>query len=69
MRAKKPRVLEAFPLDGLPVKTPMVLALTRTKGDARIEDRTYKCPKCGHSESWIASQNVPKAKGGQSTHH
>jgi hypothetical protein len=23
----------------------------------------------GHTESWIASQNVPKAEGGESTHH
>jgi len=50
--------------------TPMVLARTAAfKGFADIQDRTYECPKCGHTESWIASQNVPKANGGESTHH
>jgi hypothetical protein len=39
------------------------------KGHAGIEDRTYRCPKCRHSESWIASQNNPKTEGGESTHH
>ena len=50
---------------------PMKLArVAPFKGYADIQDRTYECAKCGHSESWIASQHVPKAKGGgQSTHH
>jgi DNA-directed RNA polymerase subunit RPC12/RpoP len=49
---------------------PMKLArVAPFKGHADIQDRTYECPKCGHSESWIASQNVPKANGGESTHH
>ena len=48
---------------------PMKLArVARFKGYADIQDRTYECPKCGHSESWIASQNVPKAEGEESTH-
>ena len=49
---------------------PMKLARTAPfKGYTDIQDRTYECSKCGHSESWIASQHVPEATGGQSTHH
>ena len=43
---------------------PMKLArVAPFKGYADIQDRTYECAKCGHSESWIASQNNPKAGG------
>jgi hypothetical protein len=21
-----------------------------------VEDRTYKCPKCGHSEAWVVKE-------------
>jgi hypothetical protein len=49
---------------------PMKLArVAPFKGYADIQDRTYECQKCGHSESWIASQNVPKVNGGEITHH
>jgi len=35
---------------------PMKLARTAPfKGYADIQDRTYECQKCGHSESWIVS--------------
>src|ERR1700686_896810 len=48
-------------IPGLPLRPtcpkcsqPMNLARTaKFKGHAGIEDRTYKCLKCGHSESWI----------------
>ena len=48
------------------------MELARTapfKAHVGIQDRTYRCPKCGHLESWIASENNPKAEGGESTHH
>jgi len=38
--------------------TPMKLASTEPfKAHDGIEDRTYTCPKCGHSESWVVSEN------------
>jgi hypothetical protein len=47
----------------------MTLArVAQFKGYAGIQDRTYECPKCGHSESWIATEHIPKAGGGESTH-
>jgi hypothetical protein len=49
---------------------PMKLARTAPfRGYADIQDQTYECSQCGHAESWIASQNIPKAEGGESTHH
>ena len=55
---------------------PLKLARTAPfKGYTDIQDRTYECPKCGYSESWIASQNVAKGEGEgegegeESTHH
>jgi hypothetical protein len=47
---------------------PMATARTAPfKGHAGIQDRTYECLKCGHSESWIATENNPKTERGQST--
>jgi hypothetical protein len=38
---------------------PLELAHTALfKGHAGIEDRTYKCSECGHSESWVVSENT-----------
>jgi transcription elongation factor Elf1 len=48
------------------------MKLARTapfKGYTDIQDRTYECPKCGHSESWIATQNVPQSEDGEITYH
>jgi uncharacterized Zn finger protein len=64
-------------IPGLPLrpacpKCSAQMELVRTapfKSYAGIQDLTYKCLKCGHSESWIASQNNPKAEGGESTYH
>jgi endogenous inhibitor of DNA gyrase (YacG/DUF329 family) len=37
--------------------TPMELVSTRPfKSHEDIEDRTYKCPKCGHSEAWVVKE-------------
>jgi ribosomal protein S27AE len=73
MSAKKPlrrvpghRLRPACPKCSVPMKLARAAPF---KGYADIQDQTYECPKCGHTESWIASQNVPKAEGGESTHH
>ena len=35
----------------------MELAHTKPlKVHDEIEDRTYKCPKCGHSEAWVVKE-------------
>ena len=39
------------------------------KGHSGIQDLTYGCPKCGHSESWIASENNPKTERGHGIHN
>jgi hypothetical protein len=44
------------------------MKLARTapfKGYADIQDRTYECPKCGHSEGWVVSEKNPKAEFGR----
>ena len=42
---------------------PMELARTALfKGHTGIEDRTYKCAKCGHSEGWVVSESNPKTE-------
>jgi DNA-directed RNA polymerase subunit RPC12/RpoP len=36
---------------------PMELARTAPfKAYDDIEDRTYQCPKCGHSEAWVVKE-------------
>jgi len=35
------------------------MELSRTapfKAYDEIEDRTYRCPKCGHSEAWVVKE-------------
>ena len=29
---------------------------TQFKANEDIEDRTYQCPKCGHSEAWVVKE-------------
>ena len=73
MRAKKsPSHIQGLPVRPACPKCSVPMKLARTapfKGYADIQDWTYECPECRHSESWIASQNNPKTEGGESTHH
>jgi ribosomal protein S27AE len=40
---------------------PMEMARTTPfKAYDEVEDRTYECPKCGHSESWVVKELGPR---------